>query len=233
MHPPGQIPRSDFPRFGLPQYADRYPSHPTDRAVSVKTPLADSIVLHDPLSGLPRRELTADFHCVTTWSRLDLTWGGVRFSDFFHYRVAPLAALPVPALPAPILGVILRGQDGYRTTLPLEDLLAEDVLLADELNGEPLTFEHGAPLRLVAPKHYGYKSMKHLAKLEFCQSEPVIKHGPLAFLDHPRARVALEERGRFFPGWLLRRLYRPFIPSTVERFRIGTIKYNRSVGESR
>jgi DMSO/TMAO reductase YedYZ molybdopterin-dependent catalytic subunit len=228
MLPPGQIPRSDFPRFGLTQYADRYPSHPTDRAVFVKMPLAAPILLNDALSGLPRRELKADFHCVTTWSRLDLTWGGVRFSDFFHHRVAPLAALP-----APILGVILRGQDGYRTTLPLEDLLAEDVLLADELNGEPLTVEHGAPLRLVAPKHYGYKSMKHLAKLEFCETKPVIKHGPLAFVDHPRARVAFEERGRWFPGWLLRRLYKPFIPSTVERFRIGTLKYKRSVGESR
>ena len=109
----------------------------------------------------------------------------------------------------------------------LEDLLADDVLLADELNGEPLSIEHGAPLRLVAPQHYGYKSLKHLAKLEFCAHAPVIKHGALAFLDHPRARVALEERGQWVPDWLLRRFYRLFVTRTAERFRRGMLKYQQ------
>lgn len=222
MLPPGQIPRSDFPRFGLTQYAYRYPLSPSDRAVSVKVPSTDPLVLEDALSGLPRITLQADFHCVTTWSRLGLMWGGVRFSDFFHQRVAPL--LPASTL---IVGVVLRAQDGYRTTLLLEDLMAEDVLLADELDGRPISIEHGAPLRLVAPRHYGYKSLKHLAMLEFWATAPVIKHGPLAFLDHPRARVDREERGRWFPGWLLRRLYRPFIASTAERFRVGMLKHEQ------
>jgi DMSO/TMAO reductase YedYZ molybdopterin-dependent catalytic subunit len=164
--------------------------------------------------------LQADFHCVTTWSHLGLVWGGVKFSDFFRERVAPLSGAS-----AAIVGVVLRGQDGYRTSLLLEDLMADDVLLADELDGLPLTIEHGAPLRLIAPGHYGYKSMKHLSHLEFCATAPDIKHGPLAFLDHPRARVALEERGRWFPGWLLRHVYRPFIPSTTERFRVGMLKH--------
>ena len=91
MLPPGQIARADFPRFGLTQYAERYPSQPTDCAVSVKMLSAAPVVLNDALSGLARTTLQADFHCVTTWSRIGLVWGGVRFSDFFSQRIAPLS----------------------------------------------------------------------------------------------------------------------------------------------
>lgn len=220
MLPPGQVPRPDFPRFGLLQYAGRYPARVNDQSLSIKVLADDPVVLTEPLAGLPRITLDADFHCVTTWSKLGLRWGGVRFRTFFEHRIAPMMGHPCS-----VAGVALRAQDGYRTTMLLEDLLAHDVLLADELNGEPLSIEHGAPLRIVAPQHYGYKSLKHLAKLEFCASVPVVKHGLLAFLDHPRARVAREERGRWLPGWLLRRLYRPLITSTVESFRQGMLKY--------
>lgn len=223
--PPGQIPRADFPRFGLTPYAKRHPSQPTDCAVFVKVLSAAPVVLSDALSGLARTTLQADFHCVTTWSHLGLVWGGVRFSEFFAQRIAPLSVAS-----ATIVGVVLRGQDGYRTSLLLEDLMADDVLLADELNSQPLSIEHGAPLRLIAPRHYGYKSMKHLSMLEFWATVPVIKRGPLTLLDHPRARVELEERGRWFPGWLLRYAYRPFIFSTAEKFRIGTLKHKQSQG---
>jgi DMSO/TMAO reductase YedYZ molybdopterin-dependent catalytic subunit len=161
----------------------------------------------------------ADFHCVTSWSKLGLQWGGVQFSTFYAQRIQPYITGS-----APIVGVILGAQDGYRTTMLLEDLLVEDVLLADQLNGQALPIEHGAPLRVIAPKHYAYKSLKHLAKIEFCASVPQVKHGLMALLDHPRARVAVEERGRGLPGWLLRRLYRPFIASTAEKFRIGSLK---------
>jgi DMSO/TMAO reductase YedYZ molybdopterin-dependent catalytic subunit len=215
MLPPGQVPRDDFPRFGLTPYAKRLPARPGDRSLSIKVLAAEPFVLSDALHGLPRTTTEADFHCVTSWSTLGLAWGGVRFCDFFERRVAPLL-LPGSS---PIVGVVLRAQDGYRTTLPLDDLMAADVMLADELNAAPLSVAHGAPLRLVAPRHYGYKSLKHLATIEFWSSPPVVKHGLLAFLDHPRARVALEERGRGLPGWLLRRLYRPFIAGTEEKFR--------------
>jgi DMSO/TMAO reductase YedYZ molybdopterin-dependent catalytic subunit len=225
MLPPGQVPRADFPRFGLTQYAERFPPRPRDPSLSVAVLGADPFVISDALAGLPRSTHPADFHCVTTWSRLGVRWGGVRFADFYQEHVAPrLHGSPS------IVGVVLRGQDGYRTTMLLEDLLAADVLLADELDGLPLPIEHGAPLRLVAPQHYGYKSLKHLATLEFCASVPVVKHGMLAFLDHPRARVGLEERGRWFPGWFLRRLYRPFIASTAERFRLAMVAYHGGGG---
>lgn len=195
-----------------------------DRALTIQLPGANTLVLADALDGLPRTTVCADFHCVTTWSRLGVKWSGVPFSQFFQLRIAPL--LPAETT---IVGVVLRAQDGYRTTLLLEDLMAADVLLADTLNDAPLSIEHGAPLRLVAPAHYGYKSLKHLTKLEFHQNVPVVKHGALAFLDHPRARVALEERGRYFPGWLLRRLYRPLIPAAIKKFKLAMANYRQGM----
>ena len=214
--PPGQAPRADFPRFGLTPYATRRPSRPNDPSLAISVGSVTPTLLSDALKGLPRTTLVADFHCVTTWTHCGLTWGGVRFADFFQERVLPLVQNQRDCA-----GVVLRAQDGYHTTMVLEDLLAADVLLADELNGQPLTIEHGAPLRLIAPQHYGYKNLKHLQALEFHPEMPVIKRGLRSLLDHPRARVALEERGRWAPGWLLRHVYRPFIARTVEQFRIG------------
>ncbi len=92
------------------------------------------------------------------------------------------------------------------------------MLLADRLDGEPLPIEHGAPLRLVAPAHYGYKSVKHLDRIELWRSDASYRPFGWRFMVHPRARVAYEERGRWVPGWLLRRLYRPLIRPTAARF---------------
>jgi DMSO/TMAO reductase YedYZ molybdopterin-dependent catalytic subunit len=110
---------------------------------------------------------------------------------------------------------ILRGQDGFRTALPLEDLLTPEVLIADRLNDEPLTLEHGAPIRLIAPAHYGYKSAKHLVSIELRRNSQGYRPLLSRFLDHPRARVAFEERGQLLPGWLSRYAFRPFIPRII------------------
>jgi DMSO/TMAO reductase YedYZ molybdopterin-dependent catalytic subunit len=117
--------------------------------------------------------------------------------------------------------VVLRCQDGYRTTLPLADLLAAEVLIADRLNDQLLTVEHGAPIRLVAPAHYGYKSAKHLDRIELRAND--LGYRPLLprLLDHPRARAAFEERGQFLPGWLLRYLFRPFIGPIIRKLKLA------------
>lgn len=223
--PPGQIPREDFPRFGLTEYAHRFPGETGNRRLQLTLPNRAPDVLDDALLDLPRRTHRADFHCVTTWSKQGLEWGGVSFADFFAKHVAP--AIPNSQ---PLAGVVVRAQDGYRTTLLLEDLMASDVMLADMLDGVPLSIAHGAPLRLVMPQHYGYKNLKHLKAIEFCETIPTVKRGPRAFLDHPRARVSHEERGRWFPGWFLRRLYRPLIPSTVRLFRTALDEHERTRG---
>lgn len=211
--PPGQVARADFPRFGLNPYAARFPKELERVELRVCGHVATKLCVSDELLALPRVEQRSDFHCVTTWSRRDLRWSGVRFRDFYEQIVLPQAR-PEPGVRA----VALRCQDGYRACLLLEDLLADDVLLADRLDGAPLGIEHGAPLRLVAPAHYGYKSAKHVSTLEFLLDASGHRTAALKFMEHPRARVVLEERGIGFPGVALRYLYRPLIGMTVRRF---------------
>ena len=205
--PPGQYELDRFPRFGLSQFANRFPKETRQVALEITGDIDEFITVSDELLDLPRIDQTSDFHCVTTWTRRSLQWSGFRFSDFYEQIVIPRAR---PQQDTPF--VFLRGQDGYATSLPLADLLADTVLLADRLNGELLSIEHGAPLRLVAPAHYGYKSPKHLCAVEFWSNDPQYRSpAPFRFMSHPRARVALEERGAGVPGWLLRYLYRPVV----------------------
>ena len=102
---------------------------------------------------LPHTRQTSDFHCVTTWSKLDVQWGGVRFAD--------LAALVMPTGKAKF--VIQHGAEGYTTNTPLEELMDTDVLLADEfvleISGrnqgwQPIPTERRGPLRTIVPKLY-------------------------------------------------------------------------------
>lgn len=213
MLPRGQQVRSDFPRFGLNHFAHRFPKEIESSKLIVSGDLLQEASLENPLAGLTRIEQTSDFHCVTTWSTKNLHWSGVRFAEFYEVHIAPKLTNGHE-----VSVVVLGGQDGYQTTLLLSDLLADDVLLADTLNGTPLTIAHGAPLRLIAPRHYGYKSMKHLSRIEFWQEEPNAKPAAFALMDHPRARVDFEERGRWLPGWVFRLAYRPLIEATATRF---------------
>ena len=219
--PPGQSARADFPRFGLSAYAKRFPQQ-VDRAELTLVGPASTTLLQTPLAGLPRVEQVSDFHCVTTWSHRSVRWSGVRFADFYERHIAGKMNTAPGAMT-----LVFHGQDGYRTALLLDDLLAADVLLADRLNGLPLSLAHGAPLRLVAPAHYGYKSVKHLCRMEVLSGPAKLKKGALAFLDHPRARVALEERGRWFPGWLLRLAYRPLVKPAAAEFARALAEHER------
>ncbi len=221
--PPGQRAIADFPRFGLDQFARRFPPETARIEIRCSGAVASEVLLADALQNLPRVEQISDFHCVTTWSKRGLRWGGVRFADFYEQVIVPRAQ-PQPEAAC----VILRGQDGARTSMLLADLLAPDVLLADTLDGAPLPLAHGAPLRLVAPAHYGYKSVKHLSRLEFRRDDHGFRASGLRFMQHPRARVAWEERGRWFPGWFLRYLYRPLIGGTVKRFARALDEYEQN-----
>ncbi|MBC7804355.1 MAG: molybdopterin-dependent oxidoreductase [Candidatus Parcubacteria bacterium] len=212
--PPGQYELASFPRFGLSRFADRLPDVAQQIRLTVAGDVEAQAVVSEELRDLPRVEQVSDFHCVTTWSTRSLCWGGYLFSDFFNGIVAPQAR---PQRAAQL--VVLRCCDGYAVSLPLADLMAGSVLLADRLNGEPLSVEHGAPLRLVAPAHYGYKNAKHLRSVEFWTDARRYRSAAFRFMDHPRARVALEERGRGVPGRLLRYLYRPLVAPTIRRFK--------------
>lgn len=209
--PPGQKEIDHFPRFGLPQYAERFPTELNKIELEIKGDL-EPFTIEDPLAELPRVEQVSDFHCVTTWSKKELNWSGVRFSDFYEHYILPTLN------GKKISFVLFKSQDGYRTSLPLENLLRENTLLADKLDGLPLNIAHGAPLRLVAPNHYGYKNPKHLSAIEFYKEAKSNKSGLMKAIDHPRGRVAQEERANFAPGWLLRLPYRFGIKSTISDF---------------
>lgn len=183
--------------------------------------------IENPLKGLRRVKQVSDFHCVTTWSVCGLNWEGVRFIDFYEQVIVPKVE---PDREATL--VALKAQDGARTGMHLEDLLDPSVILADRLNGEPLSVDHGAPLRLVAPKHYGYKSVKYLYELKFLRPEDGYRASGFEFMDHPRARVEYEERGRVVPGFLLRYLYRPLVRGTARQFANASRQRNEAQGNS-
>lgn len=209
--PPGQTLFPSFDRFGLGRFAKRidFVTHQLELRICGDT--GDTVAVGpDLLGSLPRIEQTADFHCVTAWSYLNLRWSGFRFADFYQRIVLGRAR---PETGATI--VVLRGQDGYCCSMLLEDLLAPEVMLVDRLGGKPLGLDHGAPLRLIAPAHYGYKSVKHVTAIEFWRDRRNYRF-PLPYpglMDHPRGRVAYEERARFVPNWIIRPLYRLLAPA--------------------
>ncbi len=110
----------------------------------------------DELRALPTTEVTVDIHCVTRWSRFDTRFAGVRWAE--------LAALARPRPQARF--VVAHAEQGYTANVPLEAVEDERALLAWAADGEPLTPDHGWPLRLVVPSRYFWKSAKWLRGLE-------------------------------------------------------------------
>ena len=110
----------------------------------------------DEFTELPAREITTDIHCVTRWSRFDTRFKGVHWST-----IAELAR-PKPSARY----VLAHAEQDFTANVPLRALEDDEALLAYEADGEPLTPEHGWPLRLVIPKRYFWKSAKWLRGLE-------------------------------------------------------------------
>jgi len=205
---------AEFPRFGGAAFARR-PLKSRNIRLEISGPFEQPIVITAAeLGTITRATQMADFHCAAGWSHRAPKWSGFRFRDVWEKLI-----LPKMRSGSETTFVVLRGQDGYRTSLPLSDLLAPDVLIADQLNDQPLTVEHGAPIRLVAPAHYGYKSAKHLDRIELRADDAGYRPLMPRLLDHPRARVALEERGQFLPGWVLRYAFRPFIKPLIRKLK--------------
>jgi DMSO/TMAO reductase YedYZ molybdopterin-dependent catalytic subunit len=115
----------------------------------------------DQFRALPRKQVTTDIHCVTRWSKLDTTWEGVPIQ----------AILELAGLRPEARFVVAHCEQGYTANLPLAVLDDDDVLLADTYAGAPLDPEHGAPLRLLVPKRYFWKSAKWLRGLEFLDAD--------------------------------------------------------------
>jgi DMSO/TMAO reductase YedYZ molybdopterin-dependent catalytic subunit len=122
----------------------------------------------DDFLALPQADDVSDFHCVTTWSRYDNHWTGVRFSA--------IAERAVPAGDA--THVLCTGYDvmpgssiPYTTNLPLARAVEDDVLLVHTWDGAPLPREHGGPCRMITPKLYAWKGAKWIRKIEFLSED--------------------------------------------------------------
>ena len=116
---------------------------------------------YEEFTALPRVTVLSDVHCVTGWSKLDNTWEGVGTS------VITELVHPLPEARF----VIVHAAGGFTTNLSLDDFLEPDVLLAIKHNGEPLTPEHGYPVRLIVPRLYFWKSAKWVEGVEFSERE--------------------------------------------------------------
>jgi len=106
---------------------------------------------------LPKVKRHSDFHCVTRWSRFDNDWEGVSFREVLAYV----------KLKSGVSHVLVHAEQGYTANVPLADLDREEVLLATHHDGEPLSAEHGYPLRLIVPHLYAWKSVKWVRGFEF------------------------------------------------------------------
>ena len=115
----------------------------------------------DGLMALPQRDVTLDIHCVTRWSKLDTTWTGVPVKEVLDRTGVKPAGTHVMAY----------SDGGYTTNMPLGAVLDDHALLAHSYEGEPLEHDHGAPLRLIVPKRYFWKSAKFLRKLELMTAD--------------------------------------------------------------
>lgn len=108
-------------------------------------------------SSWPRVQVHADMHCVTRWSKLDNTWTGVPTRELLTH------VLPKPAARF----VMVHGEQGFTTNLPIEDFFGGDCLFALQHNGQDLEPDHGYPVRLVVPRLYAWKSAKWVRGIEF------------------------------------------------------------------
>jgi DMSO/TMAO reductase YedYZ molybdopterin-dependent catalytic subunit len=111
--------------------------------------------------ALPMVKVFSDIHCVTGWSKLNNTWEGVSSRE-----ITTLAGV----LPEARF-VIVYGENGFTTNLTLSDFMEPDVLFTVKYNDEALSIEHGAPVRLVVPRLYFWKSAKWVTGIEFTDSD--------------------------------------------------------------
>lgn len=151
----------------------------------VETPLR---LTREQFNAFPRVKVFADFHCVTRWSRLGNIWEGVSTRELLSRAgIKPEARF-----------VVLHGYDNaWTTNLPLADFLAEDALITDLHDGEPILPDHGGPVRAMVPQLYAWKSAKWLCGIEAfrLRQARLLGTGRL-----PSARQSLDDQ-RTQSGW--------------------------------
>jgi DMSO/TMAO reductase YedYZ molybdopterin-dependent catalytic subunit len=120
----------------------------------VENPMAFTL---EQFRALPQEEFVSDIHCVTAWSRYDNHWQGVSSKTLLDL-VRPKAEAR---------HVVFHAYDGYTTNTKLSVFAESNVLLAHSWEGQPLTRDHGGPVRVVIPDWYFWKSAKWVNRIEF------------------------------------------------------------------
>jgi len=163
--PPGQVPIKQLLRWGKNHRTIGGPVPKIDLntwALTVDGEVENPLKLSwNDLQNLPMTESISDFHCVEGWSVLNCRWEGVPFK-----KLAELAKLKKTAK-----FVTFECADGYTTSLSLEELSGNDIILATKLDGKILEEGLGAPLRLIVPNKYGYKSAMWITRIKFTEKK--------------------------------------------------------------
>lgn len=129
----------------------------------------------EDIKALPRYEIVYEFKCIEGWSQKQ-HWGGARLSDFIEkYKLGTRDGSP----PSPenteklFKHIGMETPDkGYYVGIDMESAMHPQTLLAYELNGQPITAPHGAPLRLIIPVKYGVKNLKRIGRIFFSDTRP-------------------------------------------------------------
>ncbi|MBI3627807.1 MAG: molybdopterin-dependent oxidoreductase [Candidatus Sungbacteria bacterium] len=154
--PPGQMLTKAFPilDLGIRPSKELYPRWSLELKGNIENPKTLSL---DELKQLANQNITADFHCVTRWSRFDLHWQGIPFSKIIQ----------IANPKSDTKFVVFHAFDKYTTNVPYAELLKEKVMVATLLEGEEIPPEHGGPIRMIIPHLYGWKSCKFLTEIQF------------------------------------------------------------------
>jgi DMSO/TMAO reductase YedYZ molybdopterin-dependent catalytic subunit len=136
----------------------------------------------DEIRALPTADYAGDIHCVTTWSKLGVSFRGVSVDTLLE------AARPLPSASY----VLAASHTGYTTSLPLDDVTGGKAWVVWEFEGRPLAAEHGGPARLLVPHLYFWKSAKWVSGLR------LLDHDEPGFWErsgyHDRGDPWLEQR---------------------------------------
>jgi DMSO/TMAO reductase YedYZ molybdopterin-dependent catalytic subunit len=158
--PPGQHLTGDFPVLSAG------PTPHTDLESWSFSLYDGDMVLADwswlDFEALPQTSVKVDIHCVTTWSKLDTQWKGVMLDTLFE-----AAGLSEP----PTSFTMIHSDGGYRTNIPVEDLIGGKAMVATRYEDNPLAPEHGGPARLLVPHLYFWKSAKWVRRLQFIRTD--------------------------------------------------------------
>lgn len=161
--PPGQVLTAKWPVL---HYGNVAAVDPANWSLRIYGLVEQEVMLDfEQFNALPKVNVKCDIHCVTHWSRLDNTFTGVSTKTLLDL------ARPLPEARFVIQHATSDPGNDWTTNVPLDEFADEDCLLATHHDGEPITAEHGAPVRAVVPRLYFWKGAKWISGIELTDTD--------------------------------------------------------------